>query len=69
VIIDVKEASEQAALLKCQRALSLADYFTIVAGEIMNMKVMFARREKELESEVKRKPFEIAIIFASEVMS
>ena len=35
----------------------------------MKMNVMFARREKELESEVKRKPFEIAIIFASEVMS
>ena len=34
----------------------------------MKMNVMFARREKELESEVKRKLFKIAIIFASEVM-
>ena len=35
----------------------------------MKINVMFARREKGLESEVKRKPSEIAIIFASEVMS
>ena len=35
----------------------------------MKMNVMFVRGEKELESEVRRKPFEIAIIFTSEVMS
>ena len=68
-IIDIKEISERAALLKCQRALSLVDCFTIAAGETMKMNVMFARRKKELESEVKRKPFKIAIIFATDVMS
>jgi len=35
----------------------------------MKMNVMFARKEKELENELKRKPFEIAIIFDTDVMS
>jgi len=68
-IIDIKEISEQAALLKCQRTLSLVDCFTIAAGEITKMNVVFARKEKELENELKRNPFKTSIIFATEAIS
>lgn len=67
-IIDIKEISEQDALLKCRMALSLADCFKTAAGETMKMNVMFARKEKDLENELKRKPFGATIIFATEAI-
>ncbi len=66
-IISTREISERAALLKCQRALSLIDCFTIAAGETTKRKVMFARKEKELENELKRKQFQTTIIFAADI--
>lgn len=63
------EISKRAAALKCKRALSLVDCFTIAAGEVLGAKVMFARREKELEAELQREKFDATIIFAEDFNS
>lgn len=62
------EISKRAAALKCKRALSLPDCFTIAAGEVLGAKVMFARREKELEAELQKEPFNATLIFAEDLL-
>jgi predicted nucleic acid-binding protein len=55
--------SDYAAQYKCDRSLSLADSFTIALGKSKAIPVLFARKEKELEKEMKTKRFDIPIIF------
>jgi len=55
----IVEASE----LKCQRAISLADCFCLELARKTASKVLFARREKDLVNEMKKKSFEVEILF------
>jgi len=59
--------AERAARMKCERSLSLVDCFTISAGEALGVRVLFARREKELERELGRRPFEVEILFVEDL--
>jgi len=66
-MLERDDFAEGAAKMKCERSLPLADCFTILAGEMLGISVMFARREGELERELDRKPFEVRILFAEDL--
>ncbi len=68
-VVETSKVSRRAARLKCERSISLADCFTIALGEEMRVPALFAKSERELIEEVKRKPFEIAILFLDEILS
>ncbi len=54
---------------KCQRAISLADCYVIAAARVQQASALFARREKDLDKEIKRKPFDVPILFAEDLKS
>lgn len=60
---DVQEFREEAAKLKCERALSIVDCMTIAAGVSLGVPVVFAQHERELDAELKRKPFKVELRF------
>lgn len=67
--IQVEDTSflvEEAARLKCERALSLADCFCLALARRFACKALFARREAELVREVGRKPFGVDVVFLEE---
>lgn len=53
----------EAAKLKCCRAVSLPDCFTIALAQEINGKALFARKEQDLTTEIQRNPFDINILF------
>lgn len=55
--------SDLAAEYKCKRTLSLADSFTLALGKSKEIPALFARREKELEKEMKTEAFDLPIVF------
>ena len=56
----------EAGRLKCERAISLGDCSCIATAKITRSKAVFARREKELKKEMKKRPFNVEIIFLTE---
>ena len=63
VVEDISPLIDLAAVYKCERAISLPDCFSIALGEYLSLPVLFARREAELQTEIKKKPFNIEIHF------
>jgi len=57
------ELAIQTGKIKCKRAISLADCSCIATAKLANAKAVFARKEKELVREMKRKPFNVEITF------
>jgi predicted nucleic acid-binding protein len=53
----------EAAKLKCCRAISLPDCFTIALAKRVDGAALFARTEQDLTLELKREPFEVKILF------
>jgi len=63
VVERTSEIVELAGRYKCERALSIADCYSLAAGKHLGLPVLFARREVELEKEIKRKAFDVRILF------
>jgi predicted nucleic acid-binding protein len=63
VVEDISELIETAADYKCDRAISLPDCFTLSLGKERSLPVLFAWKEKELTTEMERKPFDLDILF------
>lgn len=64
--IHVEETSfliDEAARLKCERALSLADCFCLALARRFACRALFARREGDLTKEMRKKPFDVEIVF------
>mgnify|MGYP000279967314 CR=1 FL=1 len=64
--LHVQETSfliEEAAKIKCKRAISLADCFCIALARRLACKALFAKREEDLVREMRRKPFDVEILF------
>lgn len=60
---DTLKLTNEASKIKCRRAISLPDCFTLaLANEIVG-NALFARREQDLTSEMQRKTFEVNILF------
>ena len=64
--IHVEETSfliEEAAGLKCERALSLADCFCLALARRSACRALFARREGDLLREMGKKPLDVEVLF------
>lgn len=62
-VYNTTDVAIQTGKIKCERAMSLADCSCIAAAKLANAKAVFARKEKELAREMKRKPFTVEITF------
>ena len=56
------ELAIQTGKIKCERTISLADASCIATAKLAKAKAVFAREEKEIVREMKRKPFEVEIV-------
>ncbi|MFQ6124474.1 MAG: PIN domain-containing protein [Candidatus Heimdallarchaeota archaeon] len=71
LLSDIKEVTidssvalaKEAGKLKCTRTISLTDCSCIALGKRANTKVVFARKEKEIEKEETKQPFEVSLLF------
>jgi len=62
-IEDTATLIDDASKYKCERALSLADCFTLALAYKDYCSALFARREDELIQEIKRSPLETDVLF------
>ena len=65
-IINVNSTLEmaiEAGRLKSERAISIADCSCLSTAKITDSKAVFARREKEIAREMKRKSFGVEMVF------
>lgn len=53
----------EAAQVKCGRALSIQDCFTIALARVYRCEAVFAKPESELSREQKKKPFDVPITY------
>jgi predicted nucleic acid-binding protein len=60
---DTLKIMNEAAKLKCCRAVSLPDCFTIALAQKISGNALFARKEQDLTTEMQRKPFDIDVFF------
>lgn len=60
---DTLKLINEASKLKCRRAISLPDCFTLSLAIEINGNALFARREQDLAAEMQREPFEVTILF------
>ena len=60
---DTLKLMNKAAKLKCCRAVSLPDCFTIALAQEISGTALFARKEQDLTTEMRRKPFDISVLF------
>ncbi len=66
-IIEDSALLHDATKIKCSRAIALGDCYTLALAERLNGTALFARQEKDLEKETKRKPFPVKIAFLQPV--
>ncbi|MFI5421072.1 MAG: PIN domain-containing protein [Nitrososphaerales archaeon] len=52
-----------AARMKCERSISLVDCVTICIGESLEIPVLFANREREIQLEMRKRPFKTRFFF------
>ena len=62
-IEDTMKLMNEAAKLKCCRAISLPDCFTISLAKEISGNALFARKEQDLTTEMQRKPFDVSVLF------
>ena len=58
-----RKLANAAAKLKCCRAISLPDCFTIALAQKIGGNALFARTEQDLTTEMQREPFKATVIF------
>jgi predicted nucleic acid-binding protein len=57
------ELMNDAAKIKCERALALPDCFTLATAKRHKCKAVFVRMEDELRKEISRKPLDIEVSY------
>ena len=60
---DTSRLINEAAKMKCKRAISLPDCFILALADKIGGGALFARQEQELADEMHKKPFGINILF------
>jgi len=56
-----------AGAYKCERAISLADCYVIATAETQSASAVFARHERDLDAEMKRKRFDVEVLFLEDL--
>jgi predicted nucleic acid-binding protein len=62
-IYDSESLHLGAGRIKCKRSISLADSYVIASAMELDFKALFARREKEIISEMQKEKFESPVLF------
>jgi predicted nucleic acid-binding protein len=70
IVLDpITNLLDGASTYKCQRSLALPDCFSLALGKSWGIPILFGSLEKELISEMNREPFDVEIIFFSDLIS
>jgi predicted nucleic acid-binding protein len=64
---DTSQLINEAAKIKCQRAISLPDCFILALANKIAGNALFARQEQELAEEMAKKSFSITLLFLEEI--
>ena len=56
-----------AGAYKCERTISLADCYVIATAKLQHATAVFARHENDLDEEIRRKPFDVSILFLEDL--
>lgn len=64
---DTSQLINEAAKIKCQRAISLPDCFILALAHKIAGNALFARQEQELANEIGKKSFAITLLFLEEL--
>jgi len=67
VLSDSDENDIVAGAYKCERAMSLADCYVIATAKSHSASAVFARHEKDLDVEIKRKRFDVEVLFLEDL--
>jgi predicted nucleic acid-binding protein len=67
VLSDSDENDITAGVCKCERAVSLADCYVIATAKSHSASAVFARHEKDLDAEIKRKRFDVDVLFLEDL--
>jgi len=59
----IHELIHRVAEYKCRRALSIMYCFTLALANYMNAPALFARREKEIVEEMRKRSLDVDVIF------
>jgi len=62
------EVDMQAGAYKCARSISLADCYVLAAARVFDAAAVFAKKEDDLTREMKRKPFDVEVIFLEDLV-
>ena len=68
-VVKTDEIMDLAAKYKCMRRISLADSLVIALAKKLDCKVVFSRKEKEIAEEIKKKKFDVKILFLEDYVS
>jgi predicted nucleic acid-binding protein len=63
---DTLRLIDEAAKTKCKRAISLSDCFILALAHKIVGSALFARKERELEDEMRKEPFNVNLVFLEE---
>jgi predicted nucleic acid-binding protein len=69
LLCDSDEIDMTAGACKCERTISLADCYVIATAICHHASAVFARHERELDNEIKRKPFDVQVVFLEDLAS
>ena len=69
LVENVSGLTASAADIKCERALSLPDCFTLSLAKRLSVPCLFARRERELLAETERKAFDVDIAYLEDYVT
>jgi predicted nucleic acid-binding protein len=64
---DTSKLINEAAKIKCQRAISLPDCFILALAHKIEGNALFARKEQELADELEKKSFGITLLFLEDL--
>ena len=67
MIEETSRLINEAAKIKCKRAISLPDCFTLALAHKITGGALFARQEQELVEEMGKKPFATPLVFLEEI--
>lgn len=68
LVVDTEQVSKIAARIKCERALALGDCYALATAKATGSKALFAFREEELQREMKRRSFDVQLIFLEDMV-
>lgn len=61
--VETRRLWKDAARYKCERSIALGDCFTLALARVTGSRALFARREREMEVEARRRAWDVEIAY------